>query len=126
MAGKKGMTQARSRTQAERDVQALNRIEQFLDSVQQGKNKKQVDPMRLKAAEIRYNKLRPALSAVEQTTHESARSSEDIINDIKALLLAKPELLATILPGYTIVPIVTAPQQIVDIAQDIGSNTLTH
>lgn len=126
MAGKKGATQARPRTAAERDIYALSRIEQFLDSIQQGKNKRPVDPIRLKAAEIRYNKLRPALSAVEQTNHEVSRSQDDIVNEIKALLMAKPELLATLLPGFRIVPADDAPQQTSHNAQDIGSNSITH
>lgn len=118
MAGKLGAKQARPKTQQERDVYALTKIEQILDSIGITQKKKTIDPVRLKALEIRYNKLRPALSAVEQTNHEPSRGQDEIINDIKALLASKPELLATLLPGYEIVPLVSvasithdAPQQ---------------
>jgi hypothetical protein len=78
----------------------------------------------------RYDKLRPSLSAVEQTTHEASRSQADILNEIKALLEAKPDLLATLLPGYQIVPVVTpshdAAQQVAHNARETGGNALTH
>ena len=68
MAGKKGMKQARPRTQEERDKYALARIEELLDSVAlDGKNMKTWNPIRMRAIEIRYNKLRATLASTELT-----------------------------------------------------------
>jgi len=109
------------KTQAERDAIALGRIESYMDQLSEGhincpSCKKDYEIKELPATAValiraRYDKLRPSLSAVEQTNVEAARSQDDIINDIKALLMAKPELLATMLPGYTIIPCpIIAPQ----------------
>jgi len=128
MAGRKGSTHSRPRNQAERDIYALTKIEQILDDIGISEKRKEINPVRLKALEIRYNKLRPALSSVEQTNHEPARSHADIINDIKALVESKPDLLRTLLPGYILVrdtSTLVAPQQTVpdaDISAPITEN----
>jgi predicted MPP superfamily phosphohydrolase len=68
MAGKKGMKQARPRTQEERDRYALSRIEELLDSVVLGgKNVAKWTPVRMQALKIRYDKLRATLGATEIT-----------------------------------------------------------
>jgi hypothetical protein len=67
MAGKKGMKQARPRTQEEKDKYALARIEELLDQAMEGKEIKKWNPIRMRAIEIRYNKLRASLSSTELT-----------------------------------------------------------
>lgn len=67
MAGKKGMKQARPRTQEERDRYALARIEELLDKAIEGNDIKKWSPVRMRAIEIRYNKLRATLSSQELT-----------------------------------------------------------
>jgi len=115
MAGKKGATHARPRNQAERDLYALTKIEQILDDIGISEKKKEINPIRLKALEIRYNKLRPALSAIEQTNVDATRSESEIMQQIKQLVEAKPELLNDLLPaGKVLVSVgstVVQPQQ---------------
>lgn len=68
MAGKKGMKQARPRTQEEKDAYALARIEQLLDDVGlKGKNVAAWTPIRMRAIEVRYSKLRASLASTELT-----------------------------------------------------------
>lgn len=67
MAGKKGMKQARPRTQEERDKYALARIEELLDSAIEGKAPAKWNSVRMAALKIRYDKLRATLSSQELT-----------------------------------------------------------
>ena len=67
MAGKKGMKHRRPRTQVERDAYALARIEELLDQAIEGKTIEKWNPVRMRAIEIRYNKLRASLSSQELT-----------------------------------------------------------
>lgn len=72
------------------------------------------EQVRMQAANIVLPYLRPKLSAVEQTNHAPTRNPEEIMNEIRAMLEAKPELLATLLPGYVLVKdtsTLVAPQQ---------------
>lgn len=130
MAGKKGMKipsrsmsagkQKRLTAQWRENIQAGVLLQRLTDH-HLGKLEKPLDQTQIKAAEVVLSRLVPTLSAIEQTNHEATRSSEDIINDIRALLAAKPDLLATLLPGYEIVPTATvkhdAPQQVADTEQ---------
>lgn len=136
MAGKKGMKQSRPTTQVERDKIALARIENWMDEIQEGhvtcvKCRKQFEAKELQPSAValikaRYDKLRPSLSAVEQTTIEVSRSAEEIVNEIRALVAAKPELVASLFPGKVLIDAsstVVAPQQMVP---DAGANTDPH
>lgn len=90
----KGSSAARSKTQQERDTLAALRIEQLLDDAREGKV--QLAPDRLKAIELRYARLRPMLSAVEQTTVDERDKADpaDLEAKLKALHDARPELFA--------------------------------
>lgn len=101
------------KTQAERDRIALGRIESFMDTVASGQlvcpscNKefpaKEISPVVATLIRARYDKLRPSLSAVEQTiTDDRDKQSEQEVMDklrdlVKAnaaavrMLLAEPE-----------------------------------
>lgn len=76
-----------------------------------GQLEKPLDPTQIKAAEVILSRLVPSLSAVEQTTHQTGRSKEEILRDIKDLITAKPDLLSTLFPGYALVPVNVAPHQ---------------
>lgn len=95
MAGKLGQKWSKPMTQHQRDSIALTKIEQFLD--------KQIDgelsdwsPTRLKALEIRYNKLRPALSSADITAHSSPQieSEEALLAQLQALIAKYPHLIS--------------------------------
>ncbi len=92
MAGIKGMRQSRARTDADRDTVALARIEQLLDEVATGTRR--INEQRLSALKIRYDKLRPALSSIEQIVHDARdqASEETLAGELVALFDAKPEL----------------------------------
>ena len=55
---------------------------------------KEINPAVIQALKIRYDKLRPSLSAVEQTMVEPDQklSEADILGKITALLAAHPDL----------------------------------
>ena len=92
MAGVQGMKHTRPMSAIQRDNLALANIEKMLDDQASGKIK--LTPERIKAIEIRYSRLRPTLSAVEQTTiDESAKLSEaDLMAQLAALIEAHPDL----------------------------------
>lgn len=114
------MTQKRERTEKERDGYALTRIEQLLDQACEGKV--QVDGSRLKAMEIRYSRLRPSLSSIEQTNKAPEKTEEEILAAITHTISQNPELLKPLLdasPGVRAAvrsmldgsPVVVQPQQ---------------
>lgn len=79
MAGKKGMKQARPKTQEERDEYALNKIEYLLDKVIfAGKELSTWDATRMAALKIRYDKLRATKTQAEIT--KVAKWSDAIMN----------------------------------------------
>lgn len=88
----KGSATSRSRTQQERDTVAALRIEQLLDQAREGKV--QLAPDRLKAIELRYARLRPMLSAIEQTTVDPRDKQDpaELEAKLRALFDARPEL----------------------------------
>lgn len=106
-------------TQVERDAIALGRIESYMDCLIKGTfncpscgketETKELSTTAVQLIRARYDKLRPSLSAVEQTTIDAPRTQDEIINDIKALLAANPALLETLLPGYRIIPAISQP-----------------
>lgn len=90
----KGSSAARSKTQQERDTLAALRIEQILDDAREGKV--QLDASKLKAMELRYSRLRPMLSAVEQTINDPRDKQDpaELEAKLRALYDARPELFA--------------------------------
>jgi hypothetical protein len=105
-------------SQVERDAIALGRIESYMDclikdtficpSCKKDTPVKDLSSSAVTLIRSRYDKLRPTLQAVEQTNVNPERSKDDIINDIRAILEVKPELLSTLIPGYTLTPITPA------------------
>lgn len=93
MAGKQGATWSKPMTQQQRDSLALSKIEELLDKQVNGK--KRLSPSTLMALRIRYDKLRPALSSVEQTVHnaDDQLSDEQLLAKFDALVQAHPALL---------------------------------
>lgn len=96
MAGQPGMNIGRTRKAAEKDAIALAFLEQKMDEIARnactcvecGKDieNKDIPPQAVKVMQMRYDKLRPSLSAVTQETiqHET-RSETDILGQFKAL-----------------------------------------
>lgn len=91
-------------TPHQRDSIALTKIEKYIDA--------QIDDVllcpeckkehgaikELSAAAValiraRYDKLRPTLSAVDQTIHEEVKSEDQLIHELRSLFAAKPELI---------------------------------
>jgi len=107
MAGKKGQKWSRPMTQHQRDSIALTKIEKFLDKQIDGELKDWT-PTRLKALEIRYNKLRPHLSAadINAKAPQPMQSEEELVAKLGELLHKYPELGQKLLQGKlgTIVP----------------------
>lgn len=88
MAGKKGMTHARPRTQEERDLCAKTRIEQLLDDfLFTGKKPVGWDSLRLQALKIRYDKLRASLASAEITN-----KTEGLTDYLKRVAQSKQEV----------------------------------
>lgn len=87
-----------SQSQEERDRISLGRIEAFLDQATSGtvncptcrKNfpVKDIEPTTLKAIEIRYSRLRPTLSAVEQSVPDpfAGTSRSELIAQLRTFL----------------------------------------
>lgn len=88
----KGAKTSRSKTQQERDTLAALRIEQLLDEAREGKTT--LTPDRLKAIELRYSRLRPMLSSVEQTVHDQRDTADpnELARRLASIFEAKPEL----------------------------------
>lgn len=118
MAGVKGMKHRRARTPKDRDGYAAARIEQLLDDIREGKTK--ADASQLKAMELRYSRLRPMLSAVEQTVTDARDTADpaEIEAKLRALYDAKPELFAFIQPK--------AAQQVEQKSSAPGEQRVTH
>jgi hypothetical protein len=104
MASKYARIKPTGKTQAERDAISLGRIESFLDGIAAGHMQcptcqneyeiKQVDSAVIQALKIRYDKIRPTLSAVEQTNvePEKALSESDLLAKMGELIAAYPDL----------------------------------
>ena len=90
------------KTQQERDRIALGRIESYLDSMigdhfqcpscKERAAIKDVNPIVIQAMKLRYDKLRPALSSVEQTTIDVTPAETDLAATIRSVLQSNPEL----------------------------------
>ena len=99
MSGKKGQTWSKPMTQQQRDSISLTKIEQFLDNQIDDENPS-ID--KLQAIKIRYDKLRPSLSAVEQTNvNENDSLTEDqIIVKLQQVIAANPALVSKLLADH--------------------------
>lgn len=107
------------KSQEERDRLSLGVIESFLDQAVSGNIKcpsclgtfsvKEINPATLKAIEIRYARLRPTLSAVEQTAPDpfAGTSRSDLIAQLRSFL-ADPSIAREL--GITVAP----PQSVPD------------
>lgn len=104
MAGKQGQRWSKAMTSQQRDSIALTKIEKYIDSQiddvllcpeckKEHGSAKELSTAAVALIRARYDKLRPTLSAVEQTQHEEQKGEEQIIQELKALFYAKPELL---------------------------------
>ena len=100
--------------EATKDAIRASQLVNFLHKQALSGEDVKVDPAKVNAAKAVLPFLKPTLSSVEQTNHAPTRNPEEIMNEIRAMLEAKPELLATLLPGYVLVKdtsTVVAPQQ---------------
>ena len=110
-------------TQLERDRIAVGRIEQLLDA-QMGNNVicpkcgighkiKELSQATLIAMRIRYDKLRPALSAVEQTNidPEQTLTEQQLMDRLIALIDAHPDLVQRALAAKARAATVSSAQQ---------------
>lgn len=84
-------------SQSHRDAEALVRCEELLDK--QALGKKRLSNATLTAIKIRYDKLRPALSSVEQTVHQDGDelTKEQIMAKFQQLIDAYPDFLQELL-----------------------------
>lgn len=116
------------KTQAERDRIALGRIESYMDGLLDGHMKcpscaKDMDIKDLPNSTVtllraRYDKLRPSLSAVEQTNVNPADQATEsqLINQLVSIIQARPDVLDTLI----------AMRQKASEAQDSHTSVVTH
>jgi hypothetical protein len=92
MAGVQGMVRSRPTSDAHKDAILRSKIENRLQNHFDGK--KRLSPSQLKAGEILYARLRPVLSAVEQTVTDARDSltEDQLLAQLCAIFAAKPEL----------------------------------
>lgn len=104
MAGKKGQRWSKPMTSQQRDSIALTKIEKYIDAQiddvllcpECGKehgSAKELSAAAVALIRARYDKLRPTLSSVDQTTHEEPKGEDQLVQELRALFHAKPELL---------------------------------
>lgn len=95
MAGVKGAVHYKAMGRDARDAMALASIEKILDNQHLTRKPAKLDPVRLKALELRYSRLRPVLSAVENTSVDatSKLSESDIMAKIALLIAKYPDLI---------------------------------
>lgn len=114
-------SQARAvQSRAEKDAIALGKLEAWIDQILDGHvtctkcrkefEAKELQPSAVALLKARYDKLRPSLSAVEQTTIEPAHQMtvEDIVAKFQALIKEVPEMRAMLLAS---VDNLASPQQ---------------
>jgi hypothetical protein len=112
MAGKKGVRlKTAGQTQQERDRISLGRIESYMDAVivghfqcptcQEKAEIKDISSAAVTLIKARYDKLRPSLSAVEQTNVNPDDRLDDsaLLDRFKALIAANPDLLQIVTQG---------------------------
>ena len=89
---------AASKTQAERDSAALGKLEYYIDAILDGHlqcpacrkkfEAKELQPSAVALLKARYDKLRPSLSAVEQTTKDpfNGLNREQLIEKLRVFV----------------------------------------
>lgn len=92
MSGVKGMKHRKPRPKKQRDEYAVARIEELLTKHMDGEI--ELSATQLKAMEIRYSRLRPTLSAVESTVHDTRDAADPaaLAARLAALFHEKPAL----------------------------------
>jgi hypothetical protein len=82
--------------------------------------KKQINPGKIKAAEILLARSIPILSSVEQTiTDDRDKLSEEaILSEMQAIFLAKPELLDKLIQLRDAARLVQEGSQVIDVAME--------
>lgn len=92
-------------TRRKRDLIALNRIEKLLDGetlhcevCNEEITKQKLTPVSLKAIELRYSRLRPLLSAVEQTTLVEVESLDpvELMRQVSSSIASNSQILLDI------------------------------
>lgn len=129
MSGKKGQRWSKSMTKQQRDEIALTKIENYMDSQmdkvlacpdcdKKYENVKDITPAQSALIRARYDKLRPTLSAVEQTVVSDADSASEsqLINQLVSIIQARPDVLDTLI----------AMRQKASEAQDSHTPPVTH
>jgi hypothetical protein len=108
MAGKKGSTWSKAMTQQQRDSIALTKIEKYIDAQiddvlicpeceKEHGSAKDLSTAAVALIRARYDKLRPTLSAVEQTIHEEQKSEDELIQGLANAIKANPALLRPVI-----------------------------
>lgn len=107
MAGKKGSTWSKAMTQQQRDGIALTKIEKYIDAQiddvlicpeckKEHGSTKELSTAAVALIRARYDKLRPTLSAVDQTVHEEPRSETELIQGLADAIKTNPALLVPV------------------------------
>lgn len=106
MAGKKGQKWSKSMTTHQRDAIALTKIEKYIDAQIDeqllcpacgGENKKELSPNAVQLLKVRYDKLRPSLSSVDQTIKEEGPKEEEMAAALAHLLATNSSALRPII-----------------------------
>lgn len=110
MAGKKGSTWNKPMTKHQRDEIALTKIENYMDAQmdkvlacpdcgQKYEQVKEMTPAQSALIRARYDKLRPTLSAVEQTVinEKDGESEQEVMDKLRALVSANTHTIRAIL-----------------------------
>lgn len=108
MAGKKGSTWSKAMTQQQRDSIALTKIEKYIDDQiddslqcptckEKYGSRKALEPAAVALIRARYDKLRPTLSAVDQTVHEEPKAESELIQGIAEAIKSNPDLLRSVM-----------------------------
>lgn len=111
------MVRSRPTSDAHKDAILRAKIENKLQDHLDGK--KRLSPTQLKASELLYARLRPVLSAVEQTVTDARDSlSEDqLLAQLSALFASKPALLARINAIHNAAALVSESESAIDSAR---------
>jgi hypothetical protein len=133
VAGKKGVRlKPAGQTQQERDRISLGRIESYMDAVivghfqcptcQEKAEIKDISSSAVTLIKARYDKLRPSLSAIEQTNVNPDDKLDDsaLLDRFKALIAANPELLNLVTQSSNNASITPCADA------QTGVNTVTH
>lgn len=131
-ASRKRAISSAPQTNAQRDAATLARLESWIDEILDGhvtctkcESKfpaKELQPSAVALLKARYDKLRPSLSAVEQTNVNPDDKLDDsaLLDRFKALIAANPDLLQIVTQSSNNAPITPCADA------QTGVNTVTH